>query len=328
MEAMIQKYISELQFGEMQKHKNMAFVPLLSPQESGVVYITLKEALDIGALKVTEVSEGGSVPDLKVINRGDMPVLILDGEEVAGAKQNRIVNTTILVRPHWEGVIPVSCTEQGRWDYVAPDFKDSDVVMSHQIRAKKSRAVHYSLNCDAGYRADQGEIWDEIGEMAMESGTHSPTGAMNDVYEARRDGIDEYLKAFEPVDGQKGLLVMIDGKVAGFDIVSLESAYLTLHPKLIRSYAMAALLRQSRRKPPEPKLKKAKEFLDKAKTCREDKFESLGLGWDYRYRASGIVGSSLVHDEKVIHMAFFAIDEDANAHDTMANYRNRRRFRM
>jgi hypothetical protein len=36
-------------------------------------------------------------------------VLILDGEELVGTKQNRIVNTTILVAAGCEIVIPVSC---------------------------------------------------------------------------------------------------------------------------------------------------------------------------------------------------------------------------
>jgi hypothetical protein len=32
-----------------------------------------------------------------VLNKGNRPVLMLDGEELIGAKQNRIVNLSILV---------------------------------------------------------------------------------------------------------------------------------------------------------------------------------------------------------------------------------------
>ena len=57
------------------------------------------------------------MPDLKVINKSEVMVLILDGEELVGAKQNRIVNTTILIPAKETVLIPVSCVEQGRWSY-------------------------------------------------------------------------------------------------------------------------------------------------------------------------------------------------------------------
>ena len=92
-------------------------IPLLGPPpvEREPFYLTLDEALASGVDEITEVSEQGSVPDLKFINRGPQPVLILDGEELLGAKQNRIVNLTILVAANSELTIPVSCVEAGRW---------------------------------------------------------------------------------------------------------------------------------------------------------------------------------------------------------------------
>jgi hypothetical protein len=59
--------------------------------------------------RVTDVSEAGSVPFLTVANRADRPLLLLDGEELIGAMQNRILNTTVLMDAHTEVTIPVSC---------------------------------------------------------------------------------------------------------------------------------------------------------------------------------------------------------------------------
>jgi hypothetical protein len=49
------------------------------------------------------VSEGGSVPHLLFINDAMRPVLLLDGEELVGAKQNRVLNLTVLAAapPRW-----------------------------------------------------------------------------------------------------------------------------------------------------------------------------------------------------------------------------------
>jgi hypothetical protein len=77
-------------------------------------YITLDEALPRG-LCVAETSEAGSVPELVVENPLTERVLLYDGEELVGAKQNRILNVSVLVEAMSGLTIPVSCVEQGRW---------------------------------------------------------------------------------------------------------------------------------------------------------------------------------------------------------------------
>ena len=85
------------------------------------------------------------MPELKVLNRADVSVLLLDGEELVGAKQNRVLNTSILLKAQSEGVIPVSCTEHGRWSYMSAEFAASDDVMSPTLRSLKMRSVSASL---------------------------------------------------------------------------------------------------------------------------------------------------------------------------------------
>ena len=116
MDQIIINFLSKLELGELQTFKNMAMIPLFSSVDHTPQYLSLGEAMGKGLLTVTEVSQSGAVPELKVVNKGDLPVLLLDGEELAGAKQNRVLNTTILVIEKSETIIPVSWTEQGRWD--------------------------------------------------------------------------------------------------------------------------------------------------------------------------------------------------------------------
>jgi hypothetical protein len=113
MEKMIGDYLSSIELGNMQQYKNMAVFPLFTSLNHGPEYLTLKEALALGVLSVTEISEGGSVPELKAINKGDLPILLLDGEELAGAKQNRVLNTTILLKERSETVIPSPAPSRG-----------------------------------------------------------------------------------------------------------------------------------------------------------------------------------------------------------------------
>jgi hypothetical protein len=76
-------------------HDARAVIPLLAPNLDDPDWLTLEEAGD--RARVTEASEAGSVPFLKVANGADRPILLLDGEELISAKQNRILNTTALI---------------------------------------------------------------------------------------------------------------------------------------------------------------------------------------------------------------------------------------
>ncbi|MCR4429299.1 MAG: hypothetical protein NUV68_08220, partial [Caldiserica bacterium] len=108
-------FLSQLDFGGFEKFKELSVAPILGVNGQGLNFLTLEEALEIGVLKIREKEDGAEVPELLAENLGDLPVLILDGEELIGAKQNRTLNTTILLREKSKTIIPVSCTEAGRW---------------------------------------------------------------------------------------------------------------------------------------------------------------------------------------------------------------------
>lgn len=326
MDPVIADYLESLEIGDLQRFSNMAVAPLRAEKEFGPQYITLHKALEEHALAVTEVNEGGSVPELKVVNKSEKCVLLLDGEELAGAKQNRVLNTTILLKKRSETIIPVSCTEHGRWSYNSDRFRDSGVVMSPSVRSRKTRSVSESLRSDAGYRSDQGEVWNCVAAMARGAATHSPTGAMRDVFAGRGADLEDYLKAFDCVDGQHGLLVMVNNKVVGLDVVSRASAYAQIHGKLVKSYAMDALLQRGKRNP-KPDADLTGAFIQAALECEHERHNSVGHGWDYRFHGPGIVGSALVYRKATVHATFFRAAQSDQA-GPMAGSRRRRDFRV
>ena len=71
---------------------------------------------------------------------------------------------------------------------------------------------------------------------------------------------------------------------------------------------------------------KAKTFIKEASSCSEKEYESIGNGWDYRYEGKKVVGSALLYQKKVIHMAFFRVNEGEKV-GPMAGYSRRRGFR-
>lgn len=93
----VHEFVSNLEPVGLQTFANLAIVPLRGQASYGPAYLTLAEAMAAQTLTITELSTGGSVPELRVRNHAALPVLLLDGEERAGAKQNRALNTTILL---------------------------------------------------------------------------------------------------------------------------------------------------------------------------------------------------------------------------------------
>ena len=83
------KTLGSILAGKPKTHGALTVIPILAPMQAEPEWLTLAEAGD--RVRITVISEGGSVPDLKLTNLGDLPLLILDGEQLVGAKQNRIL---------------------------------------------------------------------------------------------------------------------------------------------------------------------------------------------------------------------------------------------
>jgi hypothetical protein len=148
---------------------------------------------------------------------------------------------------------------------------------------------------------------------------------MKDMFTAKSRKLNKYGKAFECLPHQQGSLVFVNGEPVGFDVISREEAYAKLHPKLVKSYAMDALLQQEDRFT-EPTAERARAFLKEAQECGDSKFPSVGQGFDYRFDGERMVGSALVFENCVIHLAFFRLDK-VQRDEHIAGYRQRRGFR-
>lgn len=330
MENIAVEMLNSIQLDKVTEFRNMAVAPISYDCEIALEYLTLKEALEAGTLSIQEIDVHGSVPELAAVNTGHLPVLIIDGEELAGAKQNRAVNTTIMVPALSKVNIPVSCTEQGRWSYNTKTFMDSDVVMSHRTRKNRSASVTESLVSHGGFRSNQSLVWENIREEAMCADVSSPTGAMSDTFKQLRPKLDDYVSAFPVSDGQSGFVVFINGKPVGMEMVSRPDKYALLHAKLIRSYATEALY--CKEENGNPSVEQAEGFIKEAAECTFKRFSSVGLGEDFRFTGSNMAGSALVVDNAVVHCAFFKKEQDNSRQyreaDGMMDSRGRREYRF
>jgi hypothetical protein len=85
----------QMALGSVQHHQWLTLFPLIDRRPRHLPYRLLADALEAGTVEVAEVGTG-SVPEVAVENSGDEDVLVLDGEQLVGAKQNRTVSRTMI----------------------------------------------------------------------------------------------------------------------------------------------------------------------------------------------------------------------------------------
>jgi hypothetical protein len=308
MEA-IRKSLKGMEIGEVQVHGSLAMLPLLATAEGNADYLLLGEALRSGLARVSEVSEAGHVPELKFSNSADLPVLIFEGEELVGAKQNRTTNLTILAPPRTTIVIPVTCVEAGRWHYATRDAQVSERVHVASARAAKAGTVSTSLRVGEGACADQVRVWHDISCTAQSLGVDSPTRAMSDIFETHRQRIDGFVAAFHPVEGQVGALFAIAGAASGFDLFAHGSTLRAMLAKLVRSYAVDAIRVGGDGEP--LAADRGRALLDAAAAATVESYPAVGLGTTVRLAAGGLTGGGLIHDDRLVHLAVFALEQES-----------------
>ena len=139
-----------------QTYGNITIVPIQTASTVRQDILTLKKGLEMGIV-IVEECEPSTVNKVKVTNNAVTPLILVDGDEITGAMQNRIINTTTLVPPKATIEVSVSCTEHGRWHYqeqtnggfgekpVRNCFASSDYIANSRTRRAKQQAI-YDMN--------------------------------------------------------------------------------------------------------------------------------------------------------------------------------------
>lgn len=299
--------LDSLRLGPTQSHLNLSLVPLLSDEPIPQAYLTLDEALERKLVSITELTQSGSVPELRFDNLTDEQVLLLDGEELVGAKQNRVLNITILVGGFAKIVIPVSCVERGRWHHLSHEFRSARRHMFAKARAAKMNQVSMSLRAGGSRHSNQSEVWASISAKAERMNAHSATEAMADIYESERPRLDGFEKAFRPLANQVGAVFAINGQILGAELFDSDAAFKKLMGKLVGSYAMDAI-EEPVGQPETVSPESITAFLERIKDSSSEAFPAIGEGQDLRLSGRGISGGALVADGRVVHLSAFAAE--------------------
>src|SRR6266404_4139074 len=267
-------------------YENISVFPVVSSQSQDTSpFLTLEEGLATGEVTVAEqgaqvmqrsrdghpiylpqLSSGGSVNQLVLINRSRRPLLLLAGELVSGGKQDRVIGKDRIV-PVGAPPLPldVFCVEHGRWTgssqfaaantIVHPSVRESAAV--DQAQTKVWESVRNGTNAKAAPSAPRAQISSDNLQAAIAG--NGRTEAYEKIYESRAVGVsiddfaNEVQRRFtQATSGLKnervvGVVVAYGGDVAWSDIFASSDLFDRYWRKLLRSYAVEALTRPTYR---------------------------------------------------------------------------------
>ena len=285
--------VEDIELLDYQAHKNMAIIPIKTPPSYKFDILTLKKGFELGLAEVKEC-EHSTVNTLIVKNNAVTPLLLVDGEEIIGGDQNRIVNATILIAPNSEEKIPVNCTEHGRWAYKS-EFKQSEYMANYRTRSAKEKAVRANMS-------GQQAVWDSINDLEMSRSFSSPTQAMSESYENLKVDLDEFISNFKAVDGQTGAVIIIDGEIKGFELFLNSQIYHEYHEKILKSYLIDTDINDSIFT---IDTEVARDLIVEALSVEYAAKKSNGLEEAFEFENSNGLGTAYIYKDELLHMSYF-----------------------
>ena len=289
----------QVRVGAPVQYKSLTVFPLFTNAASPVEYQLADEAITAATVAVQEVSEGGSVPELLVENSADTRVLFLEGEELRGAKQNRILNTSILVPAKAKIKVPVSCVEQGRWRYAGKHFSSAKTRSPHSLLYKLKASVSRSSKETGSHRSDQREVWQEVAKKQAAFGTASATSAMADTYESVADKMTEYREQLKYPEGASGVAVALGSKVVALDLFDKAATCQKAWDRLLSGLVLDSLESKGEGQA-EPQA--VEQLLQESAGASWCEAQTVGDGKEFRTEFKGSHGSALLLDEAVVHL--------------------------
>ncbi len=212
--------------------RNLTIYPIAGKNKNGFEAINIEEALKKKIADISELDEP-QIDNLEIENQGRTPLLMLDGEEVIGSLQNRIIACSTLIPERTRERVAVFCAEEGRWNEIG-GFK-TGFCSYPKIRAILSQKSHKRTDL-------QHRVWNEIKRKLTTTRVSSATSSMHEIYTTLNNEIERYIEDFKGLDDNIiGFIGCAKNHILSCDIFLNPKIYKRFEPKLLRAYALDAI---------------------------------------------------------------------------------------
>ena len=294
---------------QLTSYGNLGLVQIRVEPTANFLFRPAGPEIKTGGLIISESTGEGVVGKLIAINNTGEYLLLTDADILVGAKQNRVLNKSMLLAPLSKTVLDVSCIERLRWQYTSKNFSNPGAVADPDLRKEKARSLSFMKNNPEEPMADtQRAVWSHVQERIREKGCPGRTESYSELINYCMDRAGNNFPVCEPENGCNGLAIILDRKVISADLFGREEVYRYYFP-MIRDSAFRMANQGKKDKPVDIheayyKTLEAIDYFDA--TERHPETNYTGAGIFNIVDTAGIVGSELTFKGQLIHNALFS----------------------
>ena len=274
---------------------------LSSIEKNNNKYLSFSEAIAKNQVQISEVNKEGLLTKLSVSNKSSDNIIILNGELIIGTqiRQDRIVDSTVLIPGYATVLINTFCGEQYRWSpRLSNKISTSESLYFSSGRANNAADINTKLS-------KQCRIWSEISEKISDFNVKSFTNSVDQIYKKKKVNVEEIVNFFKIPTEAVGVALGINHQLVNIDIFSNNCMLQIYLPKIIRSIALDSFKKISKRS--YLKKKDVHRFLRQIHQANKQKRKVVEgtLGEELQFNSESVAGSILYHKEQTVHFSAF-----------------------
>ena len=281
--------------------KNITTFFLSSIEKNNNKYLSFSEAIAKNQVQISEVNKEGLLTKLSVSNKSSDNIIILNGELIIGTqiRQDRIVDSTVLIPGYATVLINTFCGEQYRWSpRLSNKISTSESLYFSSGRANNAADINTKLS-------KQCRIWSEISEKISDFNVKSFTNSVDQIYKKKKVNVEEIVNFFKIPTEAVGVALGINHQLVNIDIFSNNCMLQIYLPKIIRSIALDSFKKISKKS--YLKKKDVHRFLRQIHQANKQKRKVVegALGEELQFNSESVAGSILYHKEQTVHFSAF-----------------------
>ena len=284
----------------VEKNNITAFF-LSSIEKNNNKYLSFSEAIAKNQVQISEVNKKGLLTKLSVSNKSSNNIIILNGELIIGTqiRQDRIVDSTVLIPGYATVLINTFCGEQYRWSpRLSNKISTSESLYFSSGRANNAADINTKLS-------KQCRIWSEISEKISDFNIKSFTNSVDQIYKKKKVNVEEIVNFFKIPSEAVGVVLGINNQLVNIDIFSNNCMLQIYLPKIIRSIALDSFKKISKKS--YLKKKDVHRFLRQIHQANKQKRQVVegALGEELQFNSESVAGSILYYKEQTVHFSAF-----------------------